>query len=164
MTRLIAFEVNGRTRKVAAEPRTTLADCLRDHLGLKGTKIGCEHGVCGACSILLDDDPVRSCLIFAVQAEGCRVTTVEGLLEDNGALGILQDAFWEMHALQCGYCTAGMLITAHDLLRRNCDPDEAAVREAIAANLCRCTGYVQIVEAIRLAASRMRQEPESGHG
>jgi aerobic carbon-monoxide dehydrogenase small subunit len=153
-THRISLTVNGRRVEREVPARLTLVDFLRDHLRLTGTHIGCEHGVCGACSVLLDGKPVRSCLLFAVQAEGAAVTTVEGLAPEPGAIGILQDAFCEAHGLQCGYCTPGMLIAAEALLRRNPDPSDSEIRDAISANLCRCTGYVQIVEAIRLAAER----------
>jgi aerobic carbon-monoxide dehydrogenase small subunit len=154
----IALTVNGRRAEETVPARLTLVDFLRDRLGLTGTHIGCEHGVCGACTIFLDGEPVRSCLMFAVQAEGRELRTVEGLAPADGELGVLQDAFWECHALQCGYCTPGMLMAAHDLLEKNPTPDEADVREAIGGNLCRCTGYQQIVEAVLLAAGRLRQE------
>jgi carbon-monoxide dehydrogenase small subunit len=149
----VDITVNGRLHRRAIEPRTTLVDFLRETLGLTGTHVGCEHGVCGACAVLLDGDPVRACCIFAVQADGMSVTTVEGLAPERGKLSALQDAFCEAHALQCGYCTPGMLIACHDLLARNPDPDEEAIREAIGGNLCRCTGYQQIVDAVRLAAA-----------
>jgi carbon-monoxide dehydrogenase small subunit len=152
----ISLTVNGRAREAAAEPRVTLLDFLREALGLTGTHMGCEHGVCGACTVSLDGAPVRSCLVFAVQAAGHAVTTVEGLARGDGTPGALQEAFAECHGLQCGYCTPGMLIAAEALLAERPDPSEAEIREAIAGNLCRCTGYVQIVEAIRLAAARAR--------
>jgi carbon-monoxide dehydrogenase small subunit len=161
MTHSISVTVNGATRQAEVEPRQTLVDFLREQLGLTGTHVGCEHGVCGACSVLLDGEPIRSCLMFAVQTDGHEITTVEGLREEDGALGILQDSFWETHALQCGYCTPGMLIAGQDLLTRNPNPSDEEIREAIAGNLCRCTGYVQIVDAIRLAGARMRQAPEA---
>ena len=159
MTPSIADEitVNGSKRHASIEPRTTLVDFLREHLGLTGTHVGCEHGVCGACSILLDGVPVRSCLMYAAQADGCAVTTIEGLSQADGTPGALQDAFCETHALQCGYCTPGMVIAAHALLEENGDPSEAEIREALSGNLCRCTGYVQIVEAVQLAAARKRE-------
>jgi len=156
----IALTVNGRARAVSVPPRMTLVDCLRDELALTGTHIGCEHGICGACSVLLDGAAVRSCLIYAVQAEGHEVTTVEGLADADGALSALQDSFWDNHALQCGYCTPGMLIAGQALLAENPDPTEAEIRDAISGNLCRCTGYQQIVEAIADAARRRRE----GHG
>ncbi len=159
MKQKITLTLNGARRSAEVEPRLSLVDFLRDQLGLTGTHIGCEHGVCGACSVLFDDDPIRACLMFAVQADGHAITTVEGLREEDGSLGILQDSFWETHALQCGYCTPGMLIAGQALLARNPDPSDEEIREAIAGNLCRCTGYVQIVDAIRLAGARMRQMP-----
>ena len=152
----ITLDVNGVQRSGAAPARMTLVDFLRDALRLTGTHVGCEHGICGACSILLDDEPVRSCLMFAVQADGHRVTTVEGLAAD-GKLSTLQDSFCETHALQCGYCTPGMLIASHALLEGKSDPTEAQIREAIGGNLCRCTGYQQIVEAVKLAAKRRHE-------
>ena len=155
----IELTVNGRTRDVSVPPRMTLVDCLRDELRLTGTHVGCEHGVCGACSVLLDGAPIRSCLIYAVQAEGHEVTTVEGLADADGTLSAIQDSFWENHAMQCGYCTPGMLIAGQALLAENPDPSEADIREAISGNLCRCTGYQQIVEAIAEAARRRREEP-----
>ena len=150
----IALTVNGELRRASVMPRMTLVDLLRDMLGLTGTHIGCEHGVCGACSILFDGAAVRSCLIFAVQADGHAVTTVEGLGDGDGRIGDLQDAFWECHAMQCGYCTPGMLIAGHALLDENPEPTTEEIREAISGNLCRCTGYTQIVEAIALCAAR----------
>jgi len=152
----VAIAVNGRVHRIAVEPRTTLVDFLRDELRLTGTHVGCEHGVCGACSVLLDGDPVRACLMFAVQADGRQITTVEGLAPGPGELSILQDAFCETHALQCGYCTSGMLIAAHALLNQTLEPTREGIVEAIGGNLCRCTGYQQIVEAVELAAARLR--------
>ncbi len=153
----IEFTLNGVPRRAAVEPRLSLLDFLRDDMGLGGTHMGCEHGVCGACSILLDGVPVRACLMLAVQADGCHVTTVEGLCADDGTPGILQDAFIEAHGMQCGYCTPGMLISAQALLAENSDPSTEEIREAIGGNLCRCTGYVQIIESIQLAARRLRE-------
>ena len=155
----ITLRVNGRTRAVSVPPRLTLVDCLRDELRLTGTHVGCEHGICGACSVRFDGAPVRSCLMYAVQAEGHEVTTVEGLADDDGTLSAIQDSFWENHALQCGYCTPGMLIAGQALLAENPDPTEAEIRDAISGNLCRCTGYQQIVEAITEAGRRLREEP-----
>lgn len=152
----ITMTVNGREVSGYAEARMTLVDFLRDVLGQTGTHIGCEHGVCGACSVVLDGKPVRSCLMYAVMADGHKITTVEGLEGPNGELSPLQDAFWENHAMQCGYCTPGMLIATHTLLQENPDPDEAEIREAIGGNLCRCTGYQQIVEAVQMTAKKMR--------
>ena len=151
----ISIEVNGRVRESEIPARLTLVDWLRDELHLTGTHIGCEHGICGACSVLLDGDAVRACLMFAVQADGRRVTTVEGLACQDGRPGELQDAFCEAHALQCGYCTPGMLIAAHALLEEKPRPTQAEIREAIAGNLCRCTGYVNIVKSVQHAAAKM---------
>ena len=152
----ITLTVNGREMSGHAEARLTLVDFLRDVLGLTGTHIGCEHGVCGACSVIFDGKPVRSCLMYAVQADAHEVTTVEGLEDEDGTMSPLQDAFWENHALQCGYCTPGMLIAGHALLSHNSSPSEEEIRHAIGGNLCRCTGYQQIVEAVQMAAEKMR--------
>jgi carbon-monoxide dehydrogenase small subunit len=152
----ITLTVNGREMSGHAEARLTLVDFLRDVLGLTGTHIGCEHGVCGACSVVMDGKPVRSCLMFAVMANGHEITTVEGLEGTNGELSLLQDAFWENHAMQCGYCTPGMLIATHTLLQEKPNPNEEEIREAIGGNLCRCTGYQQIVEAVQMAAKKMQ--------
>ncbi|OGA01082.1 MAG: hypothetical protein A3I00_01585 [Betaproteobacteria bacterium RIFCSPLOWO2_02_FULL_64_12] len=137
--------------------RLSLVDWLREELRLTGTHVGCEHGICGACSVMFDGEPLRSCLVFAVQANGHRITTVEGLARPDGSLSVLQDSFCQTHALQCGYCTPGMLIAAQGLLEANADPTEAQIREAIGGNLCRCTGYQQIVDAVRLAATRLSE-------
>jgi carbon-monoxide dehydrogenase small subunit len=153
----IGVEVNGHMHEGEVPSRLTLVDWLREELHLTGTHVGCEHGICGACSVLLDGEPVRSCLMFAVQADGHRVTTVEGLSGRDGSPGVLQDAFCETHGLQCGYCTPGMLIAAHALLKENPQPTEAEIREAIAGNLCRCTGYQQIVEGIEHAAAKLAE-------
>jgi aerobic carbon-monoxide dehydrogenase small subunit len=154
----IAIDVNGVKRTGHVTARTSLVDWLREHLNLTGTHIGCEHGICGACSVMLDGAPVRSCLMYAVQADGHRVTTVEGLTQPDGQLSILQDSFCEAHGLQCGYCTPGMLIAAQALLDANPRPTEHEIRDAIGGNLCRCTGYQQIVDAIALAARRMPKD------
>jgi carbon-monoxide dehydrogenase small subunit len=151
----IAVDVNGVVRRAQVHARLSLVDWLRDELRLTGTHVGCEHGVCGACSILLDGEAVRACLMYAVQADGHRVTTVEGLAAPDGSLSVLQDSFCETHGLQCGYCTSGLLIAAQALLEANPRPSDAQIREAIGGNLCRCTGYQQVVEAIRLAAGRL---------
>lgn len=151
----VSLEVNGKRVEAEVPSRQTLVDFLRDTLRLTGTHVGCEHGICGACSVLLDGAPVRSCLMYAVQAEGCSVTTIEGLSRPDGTPGALQDAFCEAHALQCGYCTPGMIVASHALLEANSTPTEAEIRDAIGGNLCRCTGYQQIVEAVRLAASKL---------
>ena len=154
----IAVEVNGKRRSGQVPARISLVDWLRDELRLTGTHIGCEHGICGACSVMLDGEPVRSCLMYAVQAHGHRVTTVEGLAKPDGSLSVLQDSFCEAHGLQCGYCTPGMLIASQGLLTSNPNPSEAQIRDAIGGNLCRCTGYQQIVEAVQLAAERLAKE------
>ncbi len=154
MTRDIEIVVNGRPCRAAVEPRTTLADFLREQLDLTGTHVGCEHGVCGACTVLLDGQPVRSCLLLAIQLDGASIMTVEGLA-DGESLHPLQQAFWEHHALQCGFCTPGLLLTALALLKENPRPTDLEIREAIAGNLCRCTGYHFVVEAIRAAAERL---------
>ena len=153
---LIRVEVNGRVHERDVPVRMTLADFLRHELGLTGTHIGCEHGVCGACTVLFDDRSARSCLTLAVQADGARVTTVEGLARD-GELSVLQRAFIEHHGLQCGYCTPGMLTTLTEFLRDHPDPSEAEVRLAISGNLCRCTGYTGIVRAALAAAKILRE-------
>jgi carbon-monoxide dehydrogenase small subunit len=152
----IDLTVNGRLCRVEVEPRTTLLDCLRDGLGLTGTHVGCEHGICGACTVLLDDVPVRSCLMFAVQADGYAITTIEGVAPAPGELSVIQDAFCETHGMQCGYCTPAMILTAQALLANNPAPTRADIVDAISGNICRCTGYAQIVEAIALAAERLR--------
>lgn len=150
----VQIEVNGKRRDAQVPARLTLVDFLRDRLALTGTHVGCEHGICGACSVLVDGEPVRACLMYAVQADGCRVTTIEGLSRPDGTPGLLQDCFCATHATQCGYCTPGMIVAAHALLESNPSPSEAQIREAISGNLCRCTGYRQIVEAIELAARK----------
>jgi len=149
---LIAITVNGTRHEVAVESRRTLADVLRHDLGYTGTHLGCEHGICGACTVLVDGQPTRSCLVFGVQGDDAEVETVEGLAGDDGALNPLQDAFSEHHALQCGFCTPGFLMLATALLRENPDPSDDEIREAMASNICRCTGYQSILEAVRAAA------------
>jgi aerobic-type carbon monoxide dehydrogenase small subunit (CoxS/CutS family) len=146
------FTVNGRKVEVEVEPRLTLADCLRHHLRLTGTHVGCEHGVCGACTVLVDGAAVRACLMLAVQAEGSEVVTIEGLSLEEG-LTPLQASFRRHHALQCGFCTPGMITTAHALLSAEPDCDADRVREVLSGNLCRCTGYIPIVEAVLDARS-----------
>ena len=153
-THRIALKVNGRDCQGEVEPRLLLSDFLRHQLGLTGTHVGCEHGVCGACTILLDGEPVRACLMFAVQADGHELSTVEGLAAADGTLHPLQQAFRQAHALQCGFCTPGILMTLVPFLQRHPDPDEAAVREALSGNLCRCTGYQHIVDAVLAAAKQ----------
>jgi aerobic carbon-monoxide dehydrogenase small subunit len=160
----VELHVNGSMHLLEAEPRMSLLDCLRERLLLTGAHAGCEHGVCGACTVLVDGTPVRSCLMFAVQADGYAITTIEGLSPGPGELSLIQDAFCETHGMQCGYCTPAMVLTAHALLAGNSAPSRAEIVDAISANICRCTGYAQIVEAIELAAERMRRlkQPMSG--
>src|SRR5216684_4816477 len=150
----VRFEVNGKEVAVAVEPRTTLADCRRYELRLTGTHLGCEHGVCGACTIIVDGAAVRSCLLFAAQMHGHEIQTIESLA-DGDQLNPLQEAFWEHHGLQCGFCTPGFLMTLTCFLRERPSPSEAEIREAIAGNLCRCTGYKNIVTAARAAAQKI---------
>ena len=152
----VELSVNGVTQAVDVESRTTLLDCLRDDLGLKGAHAGCEHGVCGACTVLFDGVAVRSCLMFAPQAEGMAITTIEGVTPGPGELSPIQDAFCETHGMQCGYCTPAMILTAHALLAANPEPAREQIVDAISGNICRCTGYAQIIEAIALAAERIR--------
>lgn len=164
----LTITVNGKDYTREVEPRLLLSDFLRHELGLTGTHVGCEHGVCGACTILFDGDSARSCLMFAVQADGHRITTVEGLAPPRSSpqqlgdghtekgLHPLQQAFWEAHGLQCGYCTPGILMTLLPFLERNSNPTEDEIRHALSGNLCRCTGYQHIVDAVKLAAKKMR--------
>jgi len=154
----ITLTVNGETRALEVEPRLLLSDALRHGLGLTGTHVGCEHGVCGACTVLWDGEPVRSCLIFAVQAEGAELTTVEGLAPEAGALHPLQEAFRAEHALQCGFCTPGILMSLVAFLRERPDPDDREVREALSGHLCRCTGYENIVRAVLRVAGGAKPE------
>ena len=150
----IRLSVNGETHRLVVEPRRLLADVLRDDLGYTGTNLGCEHGACGSCTVLVDGQSVRSCLMFAVQASGHEVMTVEGLAA-NGAMHPLQQAFWEKQGLQCGFCTPGFLMTAYELLQHNANPSEEEIREALSGNICRCTGYQHIIEAVQSAAQAM---------
>lgn len=152
----IALHVNRRAVELSAEPRTSLADFVRDKLDLTGTHLGCEHGVCGACTILLDGAPIRSCLMLAVQANGHELSTIEGLASASGELSPVQKAMHEHHGLQCGYCTPGILMTMTAFLKQNTSPSEEQVREALSGNLCRCTGYQHIVDAMMAAAQAMR--------
>jgi aerobic carbon-monoxide dehydrogenase small subunit len=154
----VNLEVNGQAYSANVTARTTLVDFLRDELRLTGTHVGCEHGTCGACTVMLNGEPIRSCLVFAVQLEGQKITTVEGLAKPDGSLSILQDSFCAAHAQQCGYCTSGMLISAQSLLNQNASPTDEQIRVAISSNLCRCTGYQQIVDAVKMAAERMGKE------
>ena len=151
----VRLTVNGAPREGRCAPRKLLVDFLREDLGLTGTHVGCEHGICGACTILVDGEAARSCLMLAVQADGAEITTVEGLMKD-GVLHPLQEAFHQHHGLQCGFCTPGMLLTALDLLRVKPEPSEAEVREGLSAVLCRCTGYHGIVKAVQAAAPVLR--------
>jgi carbon-monoxide dehydrogenase small subunit len=161
----IIVTVNGQQYRRHVEPRLLLSDFLRHHLSLTGTHVGCEQGVCGSCTILLEGEAVRSCLIFAVQADGRNLTTVEGLSDlvgtEAGEMHPLQEAFWEAHGLQCGFCTPGFLMSLVPFLEENPSPDEQEVREAISGNLCRCTGYQHIVDAVLLAADKMKAKEGS---
>jgi len=152
----IRLTVNGVTHHLVVEPRRLLADVLREDLGLTGTNIGCEHGVCGSCTVLVDGQSVRSCLMFAVQANGHEVMTVEGLSR-AGEMHPLQKAFWEQQGLQCGFCTPGFLMTAYELLQHNPNPSEEEIRSALSGNICRCTGYQHIVNAVRAAAQALAE-------
>ncbi len=152
----VTTTVNEKKYKRDVEPRYLLSDFLRHELGLTGTHVGCEHGVCGACTILFDGESARSCLIFAVQADGHEITTVEGLAKSIDQLHPLQEAFWEAHGLQCGYCTPGILMTLVPFLKQNPHPTEDEIRRALSGNLCRCTGYQHIVDAVKLAAEKLR--------
>jgi len=156
--RNIALSVNGARHEIEVEARLTLADCLRHQLELTGTHLGCEHGVCGACTVLVDGQAVRSCLMLAIQADGAAVTTIEGMADEDGQLHPLQQSFHEKHGLQCGFCTPGVLMTLMEFLQHNPAPTEAEVREALSGNLCRCTGYQGIVAAALDAAARLRQD------
>ncbi|MDH4116483.1 MAG: (2Fe-2S)-binding protein [Acidimicrobiia bacterium] len=151
----IDLTVNGTTHSIDVEARMTLADALREECGLTGTHLGCEHGVCGACTVLMDGQPVRACLVFAVQCEGVEISTVEGLARD-GQLHPLQQAFWDHHGLQCGFCTPGFLMLAVGALAENPDPSDEEMIEILSSNLCRCTGYQNIVKAVKAAAEHMR--------
>jgi carbon-monoxide dehydrogenase small subunit len=150
-----SITVNDTEYQRSIEPRILLSDFLRHDLGLTGTHVGCEHGVCGACTVLFDGHPVRSCLMFAVQADGHHIETVESLGSPDN-LHVIQKAFWDAHGVQCGFCTPGILMTLVPFLENNPDPDEAEIRQAISGNICRCTGYQNIVEAVKLAAESMR--------
>ncbi len=158
--RSVSLIVNGKPYEVSIEPRRTLADVLRDDCGLTGTHVGCEHGVCGACTVLVDDKPIRSCLMFGVQAEGKPVRTVEGLA-DGETLHPLQQAFWENHGLQCGFCTPGFLMLAAGALEENPDMSDDEIKDVLSSNLCRCTGYQNIIKAVRIAARELRARPRA---
>jgi len=150
--REVEMTVNGTARRNTIEPRLTLADFLRERCGLTGTHLGCEHGVCGACTVLLDGEAVRSCLVFAVQADGREVTTIEGLSAPDGGLSQVQEAFRENHGLQCGFCTPGFVVSVTALLRDNPHPSDEQIRAGLSGNLCRCTGYQGIIAAVRAAS------------
>ena len=152
----ITVTINGTEHSAEVDSRLLLVHLIRDELRLTGTHIGCDTTHCGACTVLIDGEPMKSCTVLAVQADGREIKTVEGLAE-NGNLHPLQEGFWEEHGLQCGYCTPGMLMTGYALLQRNADPSEIEIREAISGNLCRCTGYVNIVKSVRHAAEKMKQ-------
>lgn len=151
----VSIHVNSRRYEREVDARLLLSDFLRHELGLTGTHVGCEHGVCGACTVLLEGEAVRSCLLFAVQCDGLELTTVEGLAQGPADLHPLQEAFWEAHGLQCGFCTPGILLTVLPFLERNPQPTEAQIRQEISGNLCRCTGYQHIVDAVQLAAQKL---------
>ena len=152
----VALQVNGQKYEMLVEARKTLADAIREDCGLTGTHLGCEHGVCGACTILVDGDPVRACLMFAIQGEGTQIRTVEGLAEGD-ELHPMQKAFWEHHGLQCGFCTPGFLMLATGVLEKNPHTDDEELRDLLSSNLCRCTGYQNIITAVRSAAEEMRR-------
>ena len=155
MAREITITVNGTTQTNEVEPRLLLVDYLRSVLNLTGTHVGCDTTNCGACTISLDGDAVKSCTVFTVQADGGEITTLEGLAAADGTLHPIQEGFWEKHGLQCGFCTPGMIMSAHDLLSKNPNPTEAEIREGLSGNLCRCTGYHNIVKAVQFAAEKM---------
>ena len=155
MSEQITVEINGTQRESSVEPRMLLVHYLRDVLGLTGTHVGCETSMCGACTVLLDGAAIKACSMFAVQADGAKITTIEGL-KRNGELHPVQEGFWEEHGLQCGFCTPGMIISACQLLERNPDPSEAEIRHGLEGNLCRCTGYQHIVKAVQYAAKKMK--------
>lgn len=157
----VSMTVNGRPIERQVEPRLLLSDFLRHELQLTGTHIGCEHGVCGACTILLDGQAVRSCLLFAVQANGREITTVEALSAGTDDLHPIQEGFWEAHGLQCGFCTPGILMTLIPFLEENPDPTDHEIREALSGNLCRCTGYQHIVDAVKIAAQKLKENGQA---
>lgn len=154
----VTLNVNGKDYTVTVESRRHLAEVLREEVGLTGTHIGCEHGVCGACTVLMNGEPVRSCLIYAIQADGAAIETVESLNQANGQLHAIQSAFIENFGFQCGFCTSGMQLVAKSLLARNPDPSDEEIRDAISANICRCTGYGDIIRSVRSAAGKLREE------
>ncbi len=154
--------VNGESREATVEPRLTLADFLREECHLTGTHLGCEHGVCGACTVLVNGAAVRSCLMLAVQAEGTEITTIEGIANSDGTLSAVQQAFREAHGLQCGFCTPGFVISVTAFLRDHPEPSDQSIREALSGNLCRCTGYQGIINAVRLAAGTVGEDRTTG--
>ncbi|MFI5104895.1 MAG: (2Fe-2S)-binding protein [Terriglobales bacterium] len=154
----ISVTVNGTTRQSEIEPRLLLVHYLRDVLGLTGTHVGCETSLCGACTVMVDGQAVKSCTVLAAQADGSNVTTIEGFA-DGGTLHPVQQAFWEHHGLQCGYCTPGMIVAATQILQRNPDPSEEEIRQGLEGNLCRCTGYQHIIQAVQCAAKKMKSKP-----
>jgi len=161
MKKAIKINVNGTAQSHEVEPRLLLVHYLRDVLGLTGTHVGCETSICGACTVLVDGQSVKSCTMFAVQANGAQVTTIEGMAA-NGQLHPVQEGFWEHHGLQCGYCTPGMIMAASQILDRNSDPSEEEIRHGLEGNLCRCTGYQHIVEAVQFAARKMKGQAATG--
>jgi carbon-monoxide dehydrogenase small subunit len=161
MKKAVNITVNQTVQRHEIEPRLLLVHYLRDVLGLTGTHIGCETSICGACTVLVDDQSVKSCTMFAVQADGASVTTIEGMASD-GKLHPVQEGFWEHHGLQCGYCTPGMIMAASQILDRNADPSEEEIRHGLEGNLCRCTGYQHIVEAVQFAARKMKGQTATG--
>jgi carbon-monoxide dehydrogenase small subunit len=160
----IEVHVNGARRRATVPPRLTLADFLRERCGLTGTHLGCEHGVCGACTILLDGEAIRACLVFAVQADGARITTIEGIAGADGELSPVQDAFRAHHGLQCGFCTPGFVVSVTAMLRDNPDPTDQEIRDGLSGNLCRCTGYQGIFKAVRAAARQAGEGAGSAEG
>ena len=159
----VKITINGKLYEKDVEPRLLLTDFIREVAGLTGTHIGCETSICGACTVLANGLAVKSCTMFAVQADGANVTTIEGMAKD-GQMHPLQESFWEEHGLQCGYCTPGMIMCSHQLLSRNASPDEAEIREALAGNLCRCTGYQNIVKAVQSASRKLQRAPKVAAG
>src|SRR5438552_8880876 len=157
----VQLVVNGEVRDGVVEPRLTLADFVREHCHLTGTHLRCEHGVCGACTILVDGAAVRSCLMFAVQADGAEITTIEGIGPSDGSLGPVQEAFRQAHGLQCGFCTPGFVVSVHAFLQENPNPSLDEIREGLSGNLCRCTGYQGIIKAVQIAAESMSAAPTS---
>jgi aerobic carbon-monoxide dehydrogenase small subunit len=162
--REVTMNVNGNSRSATVEPRLTLADFLRERCHLTGTHLGCEHGVCGACTVLVDGAAVRSCLMFAVQAEGAEVTTIEGIGSPDGELSVVQSAFRDCHGLQCGFCTPGFVVSVTAFLQANPNPSEQEIREGLSGNLCRCTGYQGILKAVRQAADTLAADQTKDHG